>query len=70
MQLRPGATNLTDTAEPWTKDLESIRQNNLDYRDHMDRQRTPDFSYNRRLSPDILAVLDSHNYQVILSSPS
>lgn len=56
---------------PWSKnDLESVPQNDPNYRDHMNEQRTPDLPYNYRLSPDILTLLEPQNYQVILSSPS
>jgi hypothetical protein len=77
MQLRPGVTNLTDIVEgifvsqqPWTSKLESIRQNDSNYKDHMNGQGTPDVPYNQCLSPDVLAALEPQNYQVILSSPS
>ena len=69
------ATNLTDitegifTSQSWTNSLDSIRQNDPDYRDHMNRQ-TPNLACNRHFSPDILAALEPQNYQVILSSPS
>ena len=57
---------------PWdNNNLEAIRQNDPNYRDHMNNtQRTPDLPYNHRLSPDILTLLGPQNYQVILSSPS
>ena len=62
-----------DSQQPWAtgnNDLESIRQNDPSYRDHMNGQKTPDLPYNHRLSPDILTLLEPQNYQVILSSPS
>ena len=77
MQPRPGATNLTDitggifvSQQSWTNDLASIRQTDPNYSNDMNRRGTPEFPYNRRLSPDILAALEPQNYQVILSSPS
>jgi len=55
-------------------DLESICQNDPNYcnRDHMNvsEQGAPDLTYNHRLSPEILTLLEPQNYQVILSSPS
>lgn len=60
--------------QPWiNNDLESIRQNDPNYRDQINGQRTPDLPYDHclsRLSPDILTLLEPQNYQVILSSPS
>lgn len=68
--VQPILTGTTEgifaSQQPWTNELESICQNDQNYRDHMNMQRTP----NQCLSPDILAILEPQNYQVILSSPS
>lgn len=74
MLLQPVPTNFTDmtrgisvSQKAWSNDLESIRQNDFNYRDHMHRRRTLDLPHNQRLSPDILTALEPQNYQVILS---
>ena len=70
----PTTEGIFVSQRPWInnldKDLESIRQNDPKYRNHMNEQRTPDLPYNHRLSPDILTLLEPQDYQVILSSPS
>ena len=68
----PTTEGIFVSQRPWiNKDLESIRQNDPNYRNHMNRQGTPDLlPYNHRLSPDILTLLEPQDYQVTLSSPS